>query len=118
MKGSKSERRLITNEVLWREANQELRRKLAEADREDEHHHRAQDIGSIRLHFYCECSDSVCHERVVMDANEYEKLHRSNRIFVLKPGHEVNRIEKVIHATPEFIVVEKYQDPPKSISKK
>jgi len=94
-------RRLIENEVIFREANRSVQEFM------EEH-------GSPRrvLNFYCECSDPDCRARIKLSSDEYQELHRNKRQFVVTQGHYIPPIEKVIREYKDFAVVEKYDDPP------
>lgn len=68
-----------------------------------------------RLHFYCECSDVNCSERVVMSYDEYKKLHRRRDRFIVVPGHEIPEVEKIVKTGPSYLLVEKYALPPTKV---
>lgn len=67
------------------------------------------------LHFYCECSDENCRERIVIKPSEYTKIHANRNQFVIVPNHEVTNIEKVVAETPEYFVVQKFLDLPEDV---
>lgn len=103
----RSERRLAENEVIFRTFNEEAKDFILE----DAAH---TPLANKRLRFYCECSDLTCVERIELSAEEYENLHRSNRRFVLKPGHEAPNVERVVQHHSDYVVVEKRIEPPTS----
>lgn len=102
-----SERRMVENELLFRSANREVQRKI-QADRP---RRAAQD--TMKLHFYCECSDLYCRDRIKLTADEYEAATKSEKEFIVIPGHENVAVEKIVHSRPEYTVVEKYLNPAK-----
>lgn len=105
MTNPRSERRLIENEVIFKEHNKEILavvKQLAVKDRIDEQ----------TLQFYCECSNEFCIETIALPPKTYESLHSSLRQFIVKPGHETDEIEKVIETSPEYSVIEKFEVPP------
>jgi hypothetical protein len=57
--------------------------------------------------FICECSDTDCAESVDLSADEYEAVRASGSRFVVKPGHQLAGIERVVEGNGRFIVVEK-----------
>lgn len=57
--------------------------------------------------FICECSDTDCAESVDLSADEYEAVRASGTRFVVKPGHQVAGIERVVEGNGRFLVVEK-----------
>ena len=96
-----SERRLTENEVVFRSVNQEAQEFASET------------LGdSYALPFYCECSNLKCRHRIKISAKEYREIHENDHRFIVKVGHEIPEIEKIIKRERSFIVVEKYGDPP------
>ena len=57
--------------------------------------------------FLCECGRVSCFETIEIAASRYEKVVRNRYCFVLVPGHEEPRIERVVEREPDFLVVEK-----------
>lgn len=111
MHSDMTKRRLARNELIFRRANEKAQAALKQADKEDELPvKKGQAIEDIPLHLYCECSDKTCKERIVLTMHEYDDLHNSKRQFILKPGHEIQDIEKVIVKTNDYIVAEKFPD--------
>jgi hypothetical protein len=107
---------MIQNEVIFREYNERVQASLEEfkrlADKEG-HKALAQDT-DIPLHFYCECSDENCRQRVVMRPSTYAEIHENRRRFVMVPGHEVDAIESVMSRHDDYSVVEKKVEPPET----
>jgi hypothetical protein len=64
------------------------------------------------IHFHCECSDEACSMRVRLNIREYRRLHKQRDRFVIRPGHETTRVEKVVARHPDYYVVEKFETPP------
>lgn len=86
------EERLAMNEVLFRKAN----------DRIDE----KAETGEL-IEFYCECSNRDCDLRIAVTAHEFETVRTRPTQFLVRPGHEIPDIERVIVRTPVYLVVEK-----------
>lgn len=105
-----SERRLIENEVLFRSANQKVQKQV-QKDRP-----RRQGKDNTKLHFYCECSNLYCRDRIKLTADEYELAATGRKEFIVIPGHENHAVEKVLRETDTFNVVEKFRDPAKVMS--
>lgn len=100
---------MAENEVIFRRRNEEIKRgfdKIKKIATEDDQAHLVVD-DDMPLHFYCECSDEKCRERVVLRPSRYNAIHKNRRLFVAKKGHEVVAIERVVKVTDEYIVVEK-----------
>lgn len=116
--GGLSERRLIENELIVRELNQKVVSSLTELKELARAHNQASLAPDTTqpLHFYCECSDIDCSERIVISPEEYKKIHRHTRNFVVARGHLVPEIEKVIKKMPEYDIVEKNRDPSQVLS--
>src|SRR5690348_1376830 len=104
-----SERRLIENELLFRDANLRVQQQIQE-DRSG----RGLTPGT-KVHFYCECSNFRCRDRIILTAGEYQAAHQDNRHFIILPGHENRAVERVIQSSPVYSVVEKFIDPAKAL---
>jgi hypothetical protein len=92
-----SERRLKENEVIFQQANQGV----ADFVAEDTH-----DPNAV-IRFYCECSNIDCRERISLTAEDYRKLHKTERLFIALKGHETPSIEKIVSRHGSFNQVEK-----------
>ena len=92
-----SERRLVENEVIFRRANEDAKDFV-------------KDVGAanhVLVPFFCECSDPDCKGRIEMPVADYERIHQSNRQFVVLTGHEVPEIERVVQRSERYNIVEK-----------
>jgi hypothetical protein len=69
------------------------------------------------LHFYCECADENCHERIPIKPSQYNKIHENNSHFVILPEHQVGGLEKVVKKLVDYYVVEKYLEPPEAANR-
>ncbi len=113
-----TEQRWAENEVVFRQANERVMKDLAalkEAAEAEGHEALVRDI-DIPLHFHCECSDENCHQRIVLKPSEYKAVRQNSSQFVLIPGHEVPKIERVVLDEPDHIVVEKFVTPPTDVN--
>lgn len=88
--------RLTRNEDFFRNVNERIR-EVAVSHGADDHVYE----------FICECSDPTCTERVELTSVEYERVRTDGRRFVIAPGHELSRIERVVDEGGEHVVVEK-----------
>jgi hypothetical protein len=59
------------------------------------------------LPFHCECGASVCVETIEIPPDRYASIIRERYHFVVRPGHEEPRIERVVGREADFLVVEK-----------
>ena len=57
--------------------------------------------------YICECSDLGCAEVVEATAAEYEGVRADAARFLVKPGHQLAGIERVVAGNGRFLVVEK-----------
>lgn len=68
--------------------------------------HNAGDHGTSLIEVLCECGRQDCTYRLQITEDDYELL-RSNPIgFVLVPGHDDKRVERVIRRTDRYVIVE------------
>ncbi len=58
--------------------------------------------------FVCECGDPECAHRLTADLDDYEEVRSEPTRFLLAPGHEEPRIERVVERKGEYHVVEKF----------
>ena len=62
---------------------------------------------SSPLPFHCECGRASCVETIEIPPGRYATIVRERYHFVVIPGHEEPRIERVLKTEPAFLVVEK-----------
>ncbi len=118
MQESAADRRLAENEVIFREANLEAVESLAEVRKvEQSDHIKPANEQNLNLYFYCECADDACRKRIKMSLSDYESNHRQSNQFILLPGHEIPKIEKVVKKEQSYFVVQKYMTPPRGVDK-
>jgi hypothetical protein len=89
--------RIARTESLFRNVNE----RIAES---------VQRVDSDKAEFVCECSDSACTERIETPVEEYERVRSEPTYFLLRPGHEDTRVERVVRRRPRYAVVEKVRD--------
>jgi hypothetical protein len=90
------ERRLASNEALFREINEEIET-VAHMLGDDEHVYE----------FLCECADVNCDLRLPISLNDYEHIRTSPVWFAIAPGHALPEIEEVVERHAGYDVVEK-----------
>jgi hypothetical protein len=95
---SEREERVGRNEVLFREVNERI-----------EETQRGQGVGGY-FDFLCECGDKNCIEQVALRLAEYEDIRSEPTQFVVRPGHEVSDIERVVRTGDRFSVVRKQEE--------
>jgi len=62
--------------------------------------------------FVCECADAACDDNVEATLEEYARVRRHRRRFLLRRGHEDFAVERVVAVEPHYAVVEKLGGPP------
>lgn len=84
--------RLARNQALFREVNE-----------------RVEDMASGRgpVEFLCECSRTDCIETIELTVAEYEQVRADSARFVIKTGHDLPEIERVVARHVGWVVVEK-----------
>jgi hypothetical protein len=91
------EERLARNEDHFRDINESLREK----------HVHATVVRSGPLPFVCECASVECTEAVELELEDYRRVRRNPRWFVVVPGHEMLEIERIVQSGEGFTIVEK-----------
>lgn len=115
-----SVRRLAENQVVFRQRNEQVSKDLAalkqkaESEGHDVIAQNIEDNLDKPLHFYCECSDENCRQRIVLKPNEYNDLRQNSSQFLIISGYEVPQIERVVFKRDNFVVVEKFETPPQA----
>lgn len=112
---SSYKRKLVENEVMFREYNQRVGNGFSELEAiasEDQQTELLKRI-DFNLQFYCECADEKCTDRISLKPSTYEKLHKNRSRFIIAPGHIVDEIEHRVKSTAGYEVVEKNITPPK-----
>ena len=94
---SADEVRIGTTEAIFRNVNE----RIAEG---------AQRFDADQVEFVCECSDRACTHRVSATLEDYEHVRETPERFLLVPGHEDERVERVVEQRRRFAVVEKFED--------
>ncbi|MGH7195803.1 MAG: hypothetical protein ACREGA_03430 [Candidatus Saccharimonadales bacterium] len=110
---------LAENEAVFREYNEGVQKGLDELKKvaaEEDQQYLAQEINSP-LHFYCECADENCRERIQLTPKEYKEVHANRSRFIVVAGHNVAALEKVVGRELEYWVVEKFIKPPNTAKK-
>lgn len=115
-----SERRLAENELVYKRLNQQVKKNFDEVNALAEKHGQpefmiSKQIEEQPLHFYCECSEIHCAQRIVLSQHDYSEAHKLRKHFIVVPGHENPLIERVIRTEQHYKVVEKLKEPPKAI---
>jgi hypothetical protein len=86
--------RAAKTEALFREVNERIAKSSQrfEADEGD---------------FVCECADTSCVHRITTPMDDYEDVREDGARFIVAPGHEDERIERVVRKRRDYQVVEK-----------
>lgn len=109
---------MVENEVVFRKHNRAAQEGLENLKRTAEEEGQAilLDPETVRLHFYCECANEDCKDRIQLEAGRYKHIHKNERTFIVLPDHEVIDIERVVRRTKAYTVVEKRMRPPKHVT--
>src|ERR1044072_3709931 len=93
--GKSKEERMVENEVIFRQANQKVQDGLARLEKMAIEHGQSEMVEKydVPLHFYCECANENCRERIIMTSDKYKELHQNKSQFIVLPGHEEPIVE-------------------------
>jgi hypothetical protein len=86
--------RIAETEALFRDVNEQI----AET---------AERFDVPTADFYCECADVECHEHVEVPLDDYEEVRSESTHFIISPGHESERVERVLAQRGRYAVVDK-----------
>ena len=112
---SLSDIRLAENEVIFRQANERVTKSIEETKTlatEEGQQVDVLDLDNIPLLFVCECAKHTCRKRINLTPKEYEACHQNKSQFLVAPGHNNPKIERVMRETKEYMIVQKYITPP------
>jgi hypothetical protein len=102
--------RLAKNEALFREVNE----RVADVTESFAQHLDLPDVDGL----VCECSDSLCLERVgPMRVEEYEAVRRDARQFIIAPNHQAPDVESVVAKEERYWLVEKHEGVPAEVAR-
>jgi hypothetical protein len=87
--------RAARNEEVFRDVNKRI-------EEGAEQHHVAS-----ALPFHCECARAFCVETIEIPPRRYETIVSERYHFVVLPGHEDTRVERIVERDERFVVVEK-----------
>ena len=90
------EDRIAKTEALFRDVNE----RIAES---------AERFSADAAEFVCECADVSCTSRVEATLDEYDEVRSKPTHFLLVPGHEDPRIERIVKHGPRHAIVEKFE---------
>jgi hypothetical protein len=89
------ERRIGLNEAFFREVNERLEEI-------------ANSVGTGALSdFICECGAADCTDRISLTLDEYRRVRSQSTTFAVKPGHQVDDVERVVLEHERYVVVQK-----------
>jgi hypothetical protein len=91
---AETEVRIARTESLFRNVNE----RIAESARR---------IESEDAAFVCECHDADCTEKVQAPLGVYEDVRSDGTQFLPVPGHEDERVERVVAERPRYEIVRK-----------
>ena len=90
------EQRAARNESLFREVNENIARL--------EERHGATATEPV---FLCECANADCTEHVSVESDVYTRVREEPRRFIVIPGHEDPKLERVVERHGDYLIVEK-----------
>lgn len=91
-------RKLALNQALFGEVNDRIH-ELAGAMRG----------WHTTLEIICECSDETCTEFISLAIGDYQPVREYASRFLIRPGHEIPEIERVVFTSDEYAIVEKVE---------
>ena len=89
--------RIARTESLFRNVNERIAESAQRTESED-------------AAFVCECADTDCTEKVEAPLGVYEDVRSDGTQFLLVPGHEDERVERVVEERPRYSIVRKVND--------
>jgi hypothetical protein len=97
--------RAARNEEVFRDVNRRIEEGAEQHD------------VSGSLPFHCECGATACVETIEIPPARYAAIIQERYHFVVIPGHEESRIERIVETEDLFLVVEKIGEARKQIDR-
>ena len=88
------EERIARTESLFRDVNERIAESARRTDGEE-------------VAFVCECGEMDCTEKVQAPLGVYEHVRSDGTQFLLLPGHEDERVERVVEERARYSIVRK-----------
>jgi len=85
---------IARTEALFRNVNEEIKEASGRFD-------------AVVGEFVCECGDPTCTEHVEVPLTEYEDVRGDPTRFVVRPGHVMGPVERVVSRKPRYTVIQK-----------
>lgn len=120
MSQSLQEKRWVENELVFRQHNERVVKDLASTQalaEETNQRDFVKGFDNLSLLFYCECAHEDCHERIPLTPKEYADKHQNKSQFMLKPGHNIPQVERIVYDGGHYLIVEKFISPPAKAEK-
>jgi hypothetical protein len=89
--------RIAKTESLFRDVNERIAESAHGSDADE-------------ASFVCECADPECTEPVEAPLDTYEEVRADGTQFLLVPGHEDERVERVVDRRRRYRVVRKVNE--------
>ena len=96
-------RNVGVNEALFRAVNEQIESLNQQLQAPD-------------MQVVCECGDPQCVARLSITYEEYERVRKDPRRFVIAPGHDIPDVETVLEKHDEFHIIEKVHPEPEQIA--
>ena len=93
--------RPVGNHLIFRELNERIFREVNERIRE-----LAEQFDLKSAVFLCECGTENCGEFIALDFDQYKAIRSLPTLFVVAPGHETPKVEKVVETNDRYTLVE------------
>jgi hypothetical protein len=87
--------RIEENERLFREVNERVEEVQSTFQSE------------LDPEWVCECGDETCFEKLSVPLDEYHEVRSHDNWFLIKAGHELLDVERVVERRDGFYVVER-----------
>ena len=88
--------RVRENEETFAKANEQIRVSAEEYEFEE------------AVPFLCECSELTCTESVRLPLKNYREARAQDGAFILRPGHDDPRVERIVAQGDGYVLVEKF----------
>ncbi len=89
------QQRIAANESAFRDVNDAIARGQWPGEQDDP------------ASFRCECARFGCNELIELTPREYAHVRAHPRWFVVRPGHELPDVEKIVERRDAYLVIEK-----------
>jgi hypothetical protein len=93
--------RAAKNQSLFREVNERIEGIRPDPSMFEER------MPANPVDFACECTNDACVDHLTLTVGDYESVRAESNQFIVKPGHDIPEVERIVREGDGYVVVAK-----------